>query len=96
MRRSRKLHVKKQTREGLYRCDCQTFFKANKESRAADIDDKELLKTLSDIKTATNLSMCFAVQVCEKIKHGTRGDVTVFAPVVSGIIVFKRLQRRGR
>lgn len=39
--------------------------------------------------------MCFAVQVCEKIKHGTRGDVTVFAPVVSCVIVFKRLWGRG-
>lgn len=76
--------MKKQTPEGLYRCDCQTSFRANKESR------------VSDMKTATNLSMRFAVQVCEKIKHGTRGDVTVFAPVVSSVIVFKRLQRRGR
>ncbi len=40
--------------------------------------------------------MCFAVQVCKKVKHGTRGDVTVFAPVVSSVIVFKLLRGRGR
>lgn len=42
--------------------------------------------------------MCFAVQVSEKIKHGARCDVTVFAPVVSGVVVFKQLgeRRRGR
>lgn len=45
----------------------------------------------------TNLSMRFAVQVCEKIKHGTRGEVTVSAPVVSSVIVFKGLRGgRGR
>lgn len=39
--------------------------------------------------------MRFAVQVCEKIKHGTTRSVTVFAPVVSSIIVFKGLRGRG-
>lgn len=57
---------------------------------------KNFSNLLSVIKTVTNLSMRFAVQVCEKIKHGTRGDVTVFAPVVSSVIVFKRLRSRGR
>lgn len=38
--------------------------------------------------------MRFAVQVREKIKHGTRGDITAFTPVVPSIIVFKWV--RGR
>lgn len=49
-------------------------------------------------ETVTNLSMCFAVQVHEKIKHGARRDVTVFAPVISSIVVFKGILdwRRSR
>ena len=39
--------------------------------------------------------MRFAVQVREKIKHGARGGVTVLAPVVSCVIVFKRLGGRS-
>lgn len=51
--------------------------------------DADVLKFVSNIKT--NLSMHFTLQVREKIKHGTTRGITVFAPVVSSVIVFKRL-----
>lgn len=44
----------------------------------------------------TNLLMCFAVTVGEKIKHGTRSHVTLLAPVISSVVVFKGIRGRGR
>lgn len=45
--------------------------------------------------THTNLLMCFAVTVSEKIKHGARSHVTAVAPVISSVVVFEGVGGRS-
>lgn len=53
--------------KALYRYEYQTASKVK--SRHCRVQLEIFIELVSDLKTVTNLSMCFVMQVCEKIKH---------------------------
>lgn len=67
MKSERKLNVREQTVKALYRYEYQTASKVK--SRHCLVQLEIFIELVSNLKTVTNLSMCFVMQVREKIKH---------------------------